>query len=73
MIRTYIPVGVEVYDLIRDVARIGLTVTLFLIGAGISKATLKTVGTRPLLQGVVLWVIVGALSLILIRAGLIGL
>ncbi len=73
MIRTYVPAGVEVYDLIRDVARIGLTVTLFLIGAGISKATLKTVGARPLLQGVVLWVIVGALSLILIRAGLIGL
>jgi len=73
MIRTYVPAGVEVYDLIRDVARIGLTVTLFLIGAGISKATLKTVGARPLLQGVVLWVIVGALSLILIRAGWIGL
>ncbi len=73
MIRTYLPVGVEAYDLIRDAARIGLTVTLFLIGAGISKATLKTVGARPLLQGVVLWVIVGALSLILIRAGWIGL
>ncbi|MGH9834796.1 MAG: YeiH family protein [Blastocatellia bacterium] len=73
MIRTYVPVGVEVYDLIRDAARIGLTVTLFLIGAGISKTTLKTVGARPLLQGVVLWVIVGALSLILIRVGLIGL
>jgi uncharacterized integral membrane protein (TIGR00698 family) len=72
MIRTYVPAGVEVYDLIRDAARIGLTVTLFLIGAGISKTTLKTVGARPLLQGVVLWVIVGALSLILIRAGVIG-
>jgi uncharacterized integral membrane protein (TIGR00698 family) len=72
MISTYVPAGVEVYDLIRDVARIGLTVTLFLIGAGISKATLKTVGARPLLQGVVLWVIVGALSLMLIRAGVIG-
>ena len=72
MIRTYVPAGVGAYDLIRDAARIGLTVTLFLIGAGISKTTLKTVGARPLLQGVVLWVIVGSLSLILIRVGLIG-
>ncbi len=73
MIRTYVPAGREAFDLIREIARIGLTVTLFLIGSGISKATLKTVGARPLLQGVVLWVIVGARSLILIRAGMIGL
>jgi uncharacterized membrane protein YadS len=50
-----------------------LTVTLFLIGCGISKKTLQTVGARPLAQGVILWVIVGALSLALIRVGLIGL
>jgi uncharacterized integral membrane protein (TIGR00698 family) len=72
MMRTYILAGNEVYDLLRDIARMGLTVTLFLIGSGISKSTLKTVGARPLMQGVILWVIVGVLSLMLIRAGLIG-
>lgn len=33
----------------------------------------KTVGARPLLQGAVLWVTVGARPLVLIRAGMIGL
>lgn len=73
LINTYVPAGQAVYPWIVKLARIGLTVTLFLIGCGISQATLKKVGVRPLVQGVVLWIIVGALSLILIRAGIIGL
>jgi uncharacterized membrane protein YadS len=52
--------------------RIGLTVTLFLIGSGISKATLRKVGVRPMLQGVALWIVVATLSLWAIRSGLIG-
>ena len=73
VINTYLTLGSEVYPWIVRLARIGLTVTLFLIGCGISKATLKKVGARPLIQGVILWVIVGVLSLLLIRAGVIGL
>lgn len=73
IIRTWIPAGKETFDALTEVARIGLTVTLFLIGCGISKKTLRTVGARPLALGVILWVIVGALSLALIRAGVIGL
>ena len=73
LIRTMFPSGQVVFDLLREVAKIGLTVTLFLIGCGISKKTLRTVGVRPLAQGVILWVIVGALSLALIRASIIGL
>jgi uncharacterized integral membrane protein (TIGR00698 family) len=49
--------------------RPGLTVTLFLIGSGISKATLRKVGVRPLLQGVALWIVVATLSLWAIRSG----
>jgi hypothetical protein len=45
---------------------------LFLIGTGISKATLRKVGVRPMLKGVVLWIIVATLSLWAIRSGLIG-
>jgi len=52
--------------------RLGLTATLFLIGSGISLATLKEVGWRPLLQGVLLWLGVGLTSLWVIRAGLIS-
>jgi uncharacterized membrane protein YadS len=47
----------------------GLTVTLFLIGAGLSMATLKSVGVRPLLQGVLLWIIIAVASLEFIRLG----
>jgi uncharacterized integral membrane protein (TIGR00698 family) len=53
--------------------RLGLTATLFLIGTGITRATLRTVGWRPLLQGVLLWVIVGLTSLYFIRIGIISL
>ncbi|MDQ3010486.1 MAG: putative sulfate exporter family transporter, partial [Acidobacteriota bacterium] len=70
---TYLTAGGAVYPWIVWLARRGLTVTLFLIGCGISKATLKKVGARPLIQGVILWVIVGVVSLLLIRAGVIGL
>ncbi len=73
VINTYLPAGDGFYPSITKIARIGLTVTLFLIGSGISKATLRTVGARPLVQGVILWVIVGTLSLVLIRAGWISL
>jgi uncharacterized membrane protein YadS len=36
----------------------GLLVTLYLIGSNISRATLKAVGARPLLQGTLLWIVV---------------
>jgi uncharacterized integral membrane protein (TIGR00698 family) len=51
----------------------GLTVTLFLIGTGLNKDTLKTVGVRPLFQAVMLWIIIGLGSLVLIRANWIHL
>jgi uncharacterized integral membrane protein (TIGR00698 family) len=50
-------------DLAAQLARRGLVVTLFLIGAGLTRATLKAVGLRPMLQGVLLWAILGVASL----------
>lgn len=70
---TYLPAGEAIYPWIVKLARTGLTVTLFLIGSGISKETLRTVGIRPLLQGVILWFIVGTLTLLLIDGGWIHL
>lgn len=70
---TYIIMGREAFSVLTQIARIGLTVTLFLIGSGISKATLRKVGARPLIQGVILWLIVGISSLVLIRLGWIAL
>jgi uncharacterized integral membrane protein (TIGR00698 family) len=73
VIHTYLPLGAPVYDWLYQSARIGLTVTLYLIGSSITRATLKSVGVRPLVQGIILWLIVAALSLALIRQGVIAL
>jgi uncharacterized integral membrane protein (TIGR00698 family) len=70
---TYFPAGAAAYSLLSRIAKIGLTATLYLIGTGISLATLKKVGHRPLLQGVILWLLISVGSLWLIRVGWIGL
>ena len=43
-------------------ARIGLTVTLFLIGAGLSRSAIAAVGARPLILGVLLWIAISCVS-----------
>lgn len=70
---TYLPALGPVYPVMYKLGRVGLTVTLFLIGTGLSKATIKQVGARPLLQGVILWAIVAVSTLMAIRGGWIGL
>jgi uncharacterized integral membrane protein (TIGR00698 family) len=70
---TYLPAGAHAYGIIVKIAKIGLTATLFLIGSGISVATIKRVGHGPLLQGIILWLLVLAGSLWLIRLGWIRL
>jgi uncharacterized membrane protein YadS len=72
LLNTYLAAGKPVFQSLRDLARIGLTVTLFLIGSSISTKTLRSVGARPLIQGVILWLIVGAGTLALIRFGWIA-
>jgi uncharacterized integral membrane protein (TIGR00698 family) len=61
------------YVQLARLGRLGLGVTLFLIGTTISRQTLKSVGARPLIQGVLLWIVVGSLSLMLILKGWIHL
>jgi uncharacterized integral membrane protein (TIGR00698 family) len=70
---TYIHMFHGAYPLLQHLGVIGLTVTLYLIGTGLSVQTLKQVGVRPLLQGVLLWVVVAVGSLCLIRGGWIHL
>ena len=70
---TYIPAFANFGHVLSNLGRLGLTATLYLIGTGISRATLRQVGVRPLLQGVILWILVGVTSLWLISAGWISL
>jgi uncharacterized integral membrane protein (TIGR00698 family) len=66
---TYVPAGAPVYPWLGEAGKIGLTITLFLIGTGITRASLRRVGPRPLLQGTLLWMGVAAASLAAIRWG----
>jgi len=70
---TYIGMFRPAYPVLRHFGILGLTVTLFLIGTGISKKTLREVGVRPLVQGIALWVVVATGSLALIRMGWVSL
>lgn len=70
---TYLHIFQPIYPVMKHLGVIGLTVTLYLIGSGLSRKTLRTVGVRPLLQGVMLWIVVACGSLALIRAGWIHL
>jgi uncharacterized integral membrane protein (TIGR00698 family) len=45
------------------IAKAGLTLTLFLIGCGLSRNVLRAVGVKPFLQGVVLWVLISVATL----------
>jgi uncharacterized integral membrane protein (TIGR00698 family) len=69
---TYLPGQQSATKTFFTLGRFGLTATLFLIGTGISRETLKEVGWRPLLQGVLLWLGVGLTSLYFIRTGFIA-
>jgi uncharacterized integral membrane protein (TIGR00698 family) len=73
ILNTYVPAISAFSHSVFGLGRLGLTATLFLIGTGISRATLKEVGWRPLLQGVLLWAVVGITSLYFIRIGWIAL
>ena len=53
----------EIGKFIAGVARKGLIITMFFIGASLSVDVIKSVGIRPLLQGVLLWMIISAASL----------
>ncbi len=66
---TYLPVLHPAYLLLNRMGRIGLTVTLFLIGASLSVPMVRRVGLRPLMQGVLLWIVVAVCALALIGAG----
>ncbi|HVK59976.1 MAG TPA: putative sulfate exporter family transporter [Bdellovibrionales bacterium] len=66
---TWIPMLQPTGEIVASVARRTLVVTLFLIGAGFSRETLKKVGARPFIQGIVLWITVASLTLAAILAG----
>jgi len=73
MLNTYFLEGLPVYQFLSRTGKLMLIFTLFLIGATLSPTALRKVGPRPLIQGVLLWIVVAATSLLAIRAGWISL
>lgn len=51
---------------LNTISRKALTITLFFIGAGLSRDVLKNVGLRPMIQGISLWIIISVASLLYI-------
>ena len=66
IVNTYINIPVRISSQIFILAKLGFSITLFLIGCGISLDSLKKVGVRPFLQGVLLWIIILSSSLFFI-------
>lgn len=48
---------------INSIARKTLTITLFFIGSSLSRDVLKAVGIKPLVQGILLWVVISVSTL----------
>ena len=68
MLNTYLFAPVPMIgQVISSLARKGLIITMFFIGASLSVDVLKSVGLKPLLQGILLWIVisVGSLAYIL--------
>jgi uncharacterized integral membrane protein (TIGR00698 family) len=73
IVATYLPISAGFGKLIVALAKIGLTATLYLIGSSITRKALQAVGLQTLLQGMILWIIIAAVTLLLIGGGLITL
>lgn len=70
LLNTYVFTDIpQVGQFIYGIARKGLVITMFFIGASLSIDTIKSVGIRPLLQGILLWLVIsaGSLAYILLR------
>jgi len=63
VLNTYLNIPATFTHGIVSISRQSLTLTLFFIGAGLSRATLKSVGVRPLVLGLTLWIFIAIISL----------
>jgi uncharacterized integral membrane protein (TIGR00698 family) len=67
LINTFMPALQPVETYVVMLSKIGLKITLFLIGTGLTKELVASVGIKPFVQGVCLWLFISLLSLGVIR------
>lgn len=63
LIAGFIPVLQPAYSVLSYIGKRGMVLALFMIGSGFNLADLKTVGVRPFLLGVFLWIIISVSTL----------
>lgn len=63
IINTYCHLPEALTSALVMIARRGMVVTLFLIGASLSLGTIRSVGSRPLVLALLLWAVIGFSSL----------
>lgn len=63
IVNTYVALPETFVSVMVWIARRGMVLTLFLIGASLSLASVKSVGVKPLLQAVILWIVISVSSL----------
>lgn len=63
LIAGFIPVLQPAYSVLSYIGKRGMVLALFMIGSGFNFADLKTVGVRPFLLGVFLWIIISVSTL----------
>jgi uncharacterized integral membrane protein (TIGR00698 family) len=63
LLNTYVPAVHAIAFYCTAIGKTGLTLTLFLIGAGLSRKVLTSVGIKPMVQGVILWVVISTTAL----------
>lgn len=66
LLRSEIPAMAPALPALAYAAKAGMTLTLYMIGSSLSRAMLKSVGVRPLVQAVLLWVFISGISLFVI-------
>jgi len=66
LVNTFVPAAKPLGPVMVNLAKIGLTVTLFFIGAGLSAKVVSSVGIKPYVLGVLLWVVISTTSLYVI-------
>lgn len=69
---TWVPSLSEPGHWVEWIAKRIMVLTLFLIGASLTRESLRAVGIRPLVLGVVLWIVTASVSLTAIVQGWIG-
>jgi uncharacterized integral membrane protein (TIGR00698 family) len=63
IMNTYITPLHGAFQFVYALSKQALVLTLFLIGSNLSLKTVKTVGARPFVMGILLWILISSLSL----------